>query len=295
MSDASAESPLIDSLDGPDFDPQAGLFYKDNEEQRAGTYEFQSEVIRSGTGALKLSVRPQCPNGEKLTCSERAEIWQATKLRVPYDQGVWNGFAVKFAEPVPQDNHRYLIAQWKRTIVPGAPGDYSPFLAIRLKHGKLFATVETNLVPGQPMPASGCGPGLTPVWQRPDMNQTRALVAVGAGWKDEESDQFSSCTDRIQITPHNPLPSPEQGWIDFAVYTKPGPTGDGHIEIFANDRPIVTVKGHIGHNGEGLGPTQYFKFGPYRAAHSTEWTLYYDDYRRSLNCAGVLRNAPCPF
>jgi hypothetical protein len=296
VTDTLADRPLIDTLEGPDFAPEAGLFYKDNEEQRAGTYEFQSDVVRSGKGALKLSVKSQCSTAKKRTCSERAEIWQLTKLRVPYDQGVWNGFAVKFADPIPQDNHRYLIAQWKRTIVPGAPGDYSPFLALRLKHGKLFATVEANLLPGEPRNSKKCSQGLTPVWLRPDTNQTRALVATSVDWLDKDADQFTACTGKIQVINRgNPLPSPEEGWIDFAIYTKPGPNGDGHIELFANNKWIVTVKGHIGHNGIGLGPTQYFKFGPYRAAHSTEWTLYYDDYRRSQNCADVLRSAACPF
>ena len=51
-------------------------------------------------GALKLSIKPLCPHAERF-CSERAEIWEKTKLRVPYDEGVWYGFAVKFADPVP--------------------------------------------------------------------------------------------------------------------------------------------------------------------------------------------------
>ena len=68
----------------------------------------------------------------------------------------------------------------------------------------------------------------------------------------------------------------------------PGPDGSGHIELFANGKPIVTVKGHIGHADKGLGKNQYFKFGPYRAAHASEWTLYYDDFRRSPRCATCL-------
>ena len=66
----------------------------------------------------------------------------------------------------------------------------------------------------------------------------------------------------------NKLPSPDSGWIDFAIFTKPGPDGSGHIEIVANGKPIVTVKGQIGHADKGLGKNQYFKFGPYRAAHA---------------------------
>ena len=137
---------LRDGFDGPGFSEAGGLYYRDNFEQSAGTVEFQKDVTRSGSGALKLSVKPRCPR-QSGTCSERAEIWEKTELRVPYNEGVWYGFAVKFADPVPRDDHRYLIAQWKREIEPGAEGDFSPFLALRMRQGKLFATVETNYLP----------------------------------------------------------------------------------------------------------------------------------------------------
>ena len=99
----------------------------------------------------------------------------------------------------------------------------------------------------------------------------------------------------ISVTDHgNKLPLPSSGWIDFAIYTKPGPDGSGRIEIFANGKPIVTVNGHIGHADKGLGENQYFKFGPYRAGHTNDWTLYYDDFRRSPRCADVMGESQCP-
>lgn len=289
---------LHDSLDGPDFSESGGLYYKENFEQSAGTVEFQTAEKFSGSGALKLSIKPLCGAADE-GCSERAEIWERTKLRVPYDQGVWYGFAVKFADPIPTDDHRYLIAQWKREIDAGADGDFSPFLALRLRQGKLFATVETNYVApadkADETAGPACKPGSTPVWMRPETNQMRALVATDASWTNEDAGLFASCTDAISVTNHgNPLPAPASGWIDFAIYTKPGPDGSGRIDIFANGKPVVTVTGHIGHADKGLGPNQYFKFGPYRAAHTTEWTLYYDDFRRSPNCVDVLREGPCP-
>ncbi len=122
----------------------------------------------------------------------------------------------------------------------------------------------------------------TPVWFRPNVNQMRALVAAQADWTAQDDPRFSSRTTAMTVIDRgNKLPSPESGWIDFAIYTKPGPDGSGHIEIFANNKWIVTVKGHIGHNDPGLGANQYFKFGPYRAADKTDWTLYYDHFRRS--------------
>jgi hypothetical protein len=288
---------LVDGFDGSDFAREGGLYYKDNAEQKAGVVEFQKDVVRSGAGALKLSVKPTCPAGDE-DCSERAEIWERTKLRPPYDEGVWYGFAVKFAEPIPQDDHRYLIAQWKREIDPGAEGDFSPFLALRLRNGKLFATVETNFRPGLEG-ASMTGPGIcapkgVPVYLRPDTNQMRALVAADANWKVEDGDYFEGCTDAITVTEHGKMPTPDSGWIDFAILTKPGADGSGHIEIFANGKPVVTVKGMIGHNDKGLGKNQYFKFGPYRAGQSTDWSVYYDDFRRSPDCADVLKDGACP-
>ena len=229
-------------------------------------------------------------------CSERAEIWEKPALRVPYDKGVWVGFAVKMADPIPQNDHRYLIAQWKREIGPDAEGDFSPFLALRLRNGKLFATMETNYHRPERLDAAkdavaSCAPGETPVWPRPETNQVRALIATDAAVTPGDGAEFTACSKAIRVVSHgNPLPAPASGWIDFAIYTRPGPDGSGHIEIFANDKPIVTVTGAIGHSDPGLLENQYFKFGPYRAAGEGEWTLFYDDYRRSPDCVDVLKN-----
>lgn len=290
----SWNTPLVDDFEGADFSPSGGLYYRRNFEQSAGNVEFQSDVTFKGNGALKLSVKPLCPEA-KINCSERAEIWEKTDKRVPYDQGIWYGFAVKFADPIPNSNHRYLIAQWKREIGPDAEGDFSPFLALRLNNGKLFATVETNYITPAVANAHPPEPDGTPVWLRPDVNQMRALVATQADWTSQDDPRFSSLTTAMTVIDRgNKLPLPESGWIDFVIYTKPGPDGSGHIEIFANNKWIVTVKGRIGHNDPGLGDNQYFKFGPYRAADKTDWTLYYDHFRRSSRCEDVMDAQFCP-
>jgi len=283
---------LVDGFDGSDFSPEGGLYYRENSEQSAGTVVFQSAVKRTGAGALQLSVKPHCA-AESEGCSERAEIWEKTALRVPYDAAVWYGFAVKFADPIPSDDHRYLIAQWKREIGPDAEGDFSPFLALRMNNGKLFATVETNYFDGTSTgpkgQAANCPSGQVPVWLRPETNQIRAFIVGDETYTAADAGIFNSCSDKLQVIDRgNFLPKPDSGWIDFAIMTKPGPDGTGHIEIFANDTWIVSIKGHIGHGDRGLGENQYFKFGPYRAADTTNWTLYYDDFRRSSKCEDVL-------
>jgi hypothetical protein len=288
--------PLYDGFEFDGFAASGGLHYKNNPEQGAGSVEFQSEVTYRGKGALKLTVRPTANSNEQQLNSQRAEIWERQELWVPYDQGIWYGFAVNFAEPIPQDNHRYVIAQWKRQI-SGTKGDFSPFLGIRLNRGKLYASVETNLVSSTSIGTgfAKCASGETAVWLRPETNQTRALVATDESWTSADGDHFNACTREIRVINRgNFLPSPRSGWIDFAIYSKPGPQGDGHIEIFANRKWVVTVRGRIGHSEKGLGPHQYFKFGPYRANHTDVWTLYYDEFRRGPNCLDVLGPAPCP-
>src|SRR5438270_10066629 len=219
---------LRDGFEGTDFAPASGLYYRDNYEQSAGKAEFQSNIVRTGNGALRLSVKPLCPPpGDD--CSERAEIWERTKLWVPYDEGIWHGFAVKFEDPVPADDNRYVIAQWKRQILPGAVGDYSPFLAIRMSRGKLFVTVETDLLEASPAGSGGCVEGQTPVWLRPETRQTRALVAGDPNYSAADGRLFNACTNEIVVTDRgNKLPAPDAGWIDFAIYTRPGPEGSGH-------------------------------------------------------------------
>jgi hypothetical protein len=293
LSDAAVErqawwQPLRDEFDGPDFSPGGGLWYRPNYEQSAGKVEMQNEVKLSGSGALKLTVKP-IPPADDPDPSERAEVWEKTALWAPWGQGMWYGFAVKFADPIPDDDHRYLIAQWKREILPNAVGNFSPYLALRVINGKLYATVETNHI--APDAAGGAAAGVVPAFFRPDVNQLRCVVATGAGWTATDGRLFTGRTAALAVTDHgNPLPSPSSGWIEFLVFVKPGADGSGHVEIRANGKPVVTVKGPIGHADEpGLGSRQYFKFGPYRSSHTNEWTLYYDHFRRSPHFRDVVK------
>ena len=286
----SQSKKLADGFDGTDFAPEGGLYYRENDEQAAGTYTFESDVKLQGTGALKLSVKSLCKPGDD-ECSERAEIWEKTKLRVPYSEPAWYGFAMKLADPIPQDDHRYLMAQWKREIGPTAKGDFSPFIGLRLDRGKMFFTVETEYLAGGPAQVGGkCPEGSTPVWFRPEEEQMRALVASGTDWDAKDMADFPSCTDKIVTVTHNPLPTASSDWVDFAIYSHPDAHGKGRVEIFADKTWIATVTGHIGHDNAGLGENQYFKFGPYRAGREGVWTVYYDDFRRSPDCIDVLRD-----
>lgn len=283
------ETPLSDALDGPGFSTSGGLYYRENYEQSAGGYRFVPGTARNPDGALRLSVNSLCPPTAR-NCSERAEIWEKTALRVPYGEGVWRGFQVRFGKPVPQDAHRYLIAQWKREIGPAAKGDYSPFLAFRLNRGHQYLTIETDARPVHPQVHGQCPEGSLPVWSRPAQHQMRILIATDPGWRNAlDGPEFSACTDAVKIVRHADMPAAsDRVWTDYAVYTRPDAHGNGRIEVLANGRRIVSVSGHIGHDDTGLGPNQYFKFGPYRAAAKGQWTMFYADFRRGPRCTDVL-------
>jgi hypothetical protein len=297
LADDAATLRLADDFELDDFAPDGGLYYKDNFEQSAGTVTFQSDDVRHGKGALQLTLVPICP-AARSGCSERAEVWERSEVLARYDSPLWYGFSMKLADPIPADDHRYLMAQWKRQILPGAQKAYSPFLALRLDKGKLIMTIDSDSLSVVPLGSEGretdCLPGEAPVNHRPHDGQTRALVAFEAGMPVADWRYVNGCTSDLEVIRHAPgLPAANSGWIDFAFFIQTGPEGDGRIEILANDRWIASVKGRIGHGGEGLGDNQYFKFGPYRAAHDSKWSVLYDRFRRGPGCEHVASETAC--
>lgn len=287
---------LRDGFDGADFAPGGGLYYKQNREQGAGTVVFQNKVVRAGTGAIDLSVRSQCRPDNEL-CSERAEIWEKPEVLAPYGTPVWYALSMQLAPPVSTERHRYVMMQWKREIDPGAKGDYSPFLALRLTDGRLAFTVDTDTgtyAPlGTPERPERCRPGEAPAAMPDEFGQFRMLVAGEASAPSPAEDGFEGCAADIRVIPHGALPAAGSGWIDFVFMVKPGPGGDGRIEILANGAWIATVEGRIGHEGPQLGPNQYFKFGPYRGGDGNIWRIYYDSFARGPACTDVAPAETC--
>ncbi|MCC2112479.1 MAG: polysaccharide lyase [Hyphomicrobiales bacterium] len=279
---------LAEDFEGPIIADESPLYYKQTAEQAAGSVDFQSDDVRHGRSTIALSVNEITETDAPLD-SERAELWERRRVRLPFGTGVWYAFSMKLTDPIPRDDGRYVVAQWKREIPSGLPGLQSPYLAFRLYRGHLYATVDTDL-----RDVSGEESETAMIWRRPKDRQMRALVAAtpgadlaGLGTYDEHR------TDLRVIPRGGSFPAADSGWIDYVVYVRPGPGGDGHIEIFANGGHVVSVFGHIGH--ADLGPTQYFKFGPYREANKGVWTVFYDRFRRGPTCASVTTEVTCPF
>jgi Polysaccharide lyase len=289
---------LRDDFEGESFAPSGGLFYKDNAEQRAGHYRTQTEVVRSGSKGLALSVVPQC-RADQSGCSERAEVWEKPEVLAAYDKTLWYALSMKLDATPPSAAHRYVVAQWKREIRAGADGDYSPFLAIRIIRGDLAITIDSDSMPSRPRKVDdeslSCVTGAAPAMQRAAVRQTRVLVAASVNAAPRSFGGYDTCAPDISITRRGGmLPRAESRWIDFVIKVKPGPRGGGEIEIFADGAWIVSVKGRIGHEGPGLGPNQYFKFGPYRDGGQTDnWQVFYDDFRRGPHCEDVAGPSVC--
>jgi Polysaccharide lyase len=289
---------LRDDFEGESFSPSGGLFYKDNAEQRAGRYRTQTDVVRSGSKGLALSVVPQC-RADQSSCSERAEVWEKPDVLAGYDKTLWYAFSMKLDDTPPSAAHRYVVAQWKREIRAGADGDYSPFLAIRIIRGDLAITIDSDSMPSRARKAEdtslSCATGAAPAMQRAEVKQTRLLIAASVNAQPTSFGGYDTCAPGISITRRGgKLPKAESRWIDFVVKVKPGPQGDGEIEIFADSAWLVSVKGRIGHEGPGLGPNQYFKFGPYRdGGQKDNWQVFYDDFRRGPTCGDVAGPSVC--
>ncbi|WP_284180314.1 polysaccharide lyase [Rhabdaerophilum sp. SD176] len=290
------QSLLSDNFEFNDFSKDSGLFYKMNKEQAKGVVRFQSDVVKSGKQALELSVVPSCAvSGTE--CSERAEVWEKPDILAPYDRPLWYAFSFRLGDPIPQEDHRLVMAQWKREILKGADGNYSPFLALRLSRGRLIATVVSDEATYAP---KGVSPRLNRCLEHespaaaPDAHrQVRATVAMEAGLE-VAAQELPGCATNIRtISRGGEWPKASSGWIDYVFMVKPDPAGNGRIEIAANGKWVATVEGAIGHRGPGLDKTQYFKFGPYRAGRPDKWTLYYDNFRRSGSCIDVASQALC--
>ncbi|MGL5139311.1 MAG: polysaccharide lyase [Beijerinckiaceae bacterium] len=281
---------LFDALEGKEFTTEGGLWYKENFEQSAGKLDFGAPVGPDGKPALLLSVKPHCPV-ERRGCSERAEIWEREELLLPYEAVAWYGFSMRLMEPIPLDDNRYVMAQWKRSIVPGAERDFSPLLALRMRGGLMFVTVETDEVITMP---EGCRMNAAAAGTREGSGQTRALVALQPGAGPTDLPGFNDCTNWIRVIERGgTFPKVSSGWHDFVFGVKTGPRGGGFIEIIVDGEWIATVKGRIGHEGAGLGPTQYFKFGPYRDPAASDWAVAYRNFRRGVTCADAAELTLC--
>jgi hypothetical protein len=118
-----------------------------------GAVEMQSEVVRAGHGAVKITVRPRDEfeagqNGN--ADSERDELLEARRFLSQENAGYEFSFSMFFPKDFPIVPTRLVIAQWKqychglleKATTPCS--DDSPVLALRYISGELRVTQDIN-------------------------------------------------------------------------------------------------------------------------------------------------------
>jgi hypothetical protein len=208
---------------------------------------------------------------------QRAELWlQSTE---PAGTERWFGFSFRIDGPAATaDGNRLVIGQWKQN------GSRSPFLAQRFKNGAFHLTVE------QAAPSAGQQCRVLVAWQDgydfSDFPGPRSFLHGGADELGAElpTDRSAECSRGLAIDRKAPLPSPFGAWVDMVVYLRVAGRPDDLVEVWADGRPIATVRGPI---GAPEGGDQYFKFGPYRDPSPAPLVVRFDDFSRGGSFAAV--------
>jgi len=148
---SSPAAPPLDVYDGFET-PALGSLWETSR-FAPGAVEMQSDVVRAGHGAVKITVRPrdvfeagQGGNSD----SERDELLEARRLVSRENIAYEFSFSMYFPKDFPIVPTRLVIAQWKQYCPEllengsGPCSDDSPVLALRYISGELRVTQSIN-------------------------------------------------------------------------------------------------------------------------------------------------------
>ena len=133
----------IDVRDG--FEAPALSALWTTERALPGAIELQSAVVRSGHGAVAVTLRPgdQLPD-EAGTELERAELMEARDL-VSREGGSYAfSFSLFLPAGFPIVPTRLVLAQWKQYCPSGRCGQDNPVLALRYQDGEFRVTLHAG-------------------------------------------------------------------------------------------------------------------------------------------------------
>lgn len=217
---------------------------------------------------------------------ERAELWEADSLVLPFGTEVWYRFSMFIDPAIPANAGRLVIGQWKQA---DAPGGNSPVIAQRF-NGRVFSiTIEQdNDSPGHnpsdtqcrvfvavdrnslrppglseahallsPRPGDALAPGDLPSVGHDDLD-----VSHGPTERVDGVEVPKPCKQDLEVETFGFLPDAFGHWVTMLYHIHlAGPTS--LVEIWADGQKIAKASGRIGSRA-GTGGSQYFKFGPYR-------------------------------
>jgi hypothetical protein len=241
---------------------------------------------------------------------ERAELWEADGLKPPFGTEVWYRFDMWIGPTIStNDDNRLVIGQWKED------GGHSPMVAQRFVDQRFTITVEQD----NNDPASvAAGNTDCRVYVAHDASFAAAAAAGGeapdrmasilradgkfftGSVAHDPQDVIHPLPNALDASPppcaarditwktHNLLPDVFDKWTKMVYHIKAATDASGILEVWANDQPIVTVRGRFGfrdHQSDG----QYFKFGPYRNHVTYSTVVMLAHYVRGPNREGVDR------
>jgi hypothetical protein len=110
-----------------------------------GAVQFQSTIVRTGTKALAITLRPgdQVPE-ERGSVLERAELEEAKRQESTVDTPTRYAFSLFLPSDFPIVPTRLVLAQWKQRCELEQCTPDNPTLAIRYERGELFITHQTG-------------------------------------------------------------------------------------------------------------------------------------------------------
>ncbi|MGI9406584.1 MAG: heparin lyase I family protein, partial [Hyphomicrobiaceae bacterium] len=226
---------------------------------RTEKYWVDRTISRRGQHAVAIQASPDmrgCGNN-----CQRNEIRTSTSHRIQFGREAWYSFSFRIEGDLPvAKNTRWISGQWKQDT------DGSPFLSQRFDRGVFHLSVHDEDCRVLIAKAGG------------DLEDIGTTIDTGKIDKHafHANKQTYRCdTDLIVEPGKNPiLPDPYRNWVDMTYRVRGGLGGTGLIEVWANKRFIVRVRGSIGYR-EVSGPNQFFKFGIYRDLMPGTTTVYF--------------------
>lgn len=234
-------------------------------------------------GGIEITVRESDGGNQCDTDCQRAELRTIRSSWPIFGDEVWYKFSFKVSGDIAEiGSRRFVIGQWK------GPGDGSPMLAQRFDNGIFHITVQDNDV--RYVIASAEGDSDAIVSARQHLSKSKPTDAHIT------SPERSLGNARIEVNPepNAMLPNPRKGWVDMVYRLKPGRTDNeygprrlGEIEVWADGKKIVSVKGNIGATLKKSNPFPlkgpYFKFGIYRLRQPGIVRFSFDEFSQGSN------------
>ncbi len=208
---------------------------------------------------------PECPRGGPDYQRNELRLNAAAGLEHLQTEPHWYSITFRADGDIPScGSARWILAQWKQER-NGA----SPFLAQRFDNGVLHVTVQNGDCRCVVAQSEGDFDalyslyGATPGRAR-SLGPTAPIKCIRS---DTDAEVLCRPTGLTVFTLGGSaapsLPDPKRGWVTMTYLVRGGSDGNGTVDIYANNRFVVRVKGLIGYPTGDPGPVK-FKFGHYR-------------------------------